>query len=688
MLIIIVLLALMFPIKAHAYLSAQPKDKTPKVAVVLSGGGAKGAAHVGALKVIEEAGVPVDMIIGTSMGAIIGGLYSVGHTPECLDSILKSQDWASIFTDKKKELEQSFLAREREEKYIITLPLERGARQDSLQSINSRAGFIEGRNIVKMFQKLIAPQYKGDIQFDALPTRFACVAVDIVSGKEIIFHSGNLETAIRSSMSIPGVFQPVRKDNMLLIDGGILNNYPVDIAREMGADIVIGVNVGEGMLNADRLKSVMDIANQVTGIYEAKKRNKNIQDTDIYIKVDTKGYTMASFTNEAIDTLIRRGEEAAYSQIDKLKDLANKLGGNAKQMEGRGNHYEDSDSSHINTDEYTFEPFPADAISLGANFNQEEMASLIVQTYKTLPFMKKPTQAGATIRLGKRYKFRANVTTMLKKELYLDFNYEVGYNDIRFNKENKSFANTTFSDNLLSVSINNSLRWARLDCGIRFNNYNFKSLLIEKDHTTDHFTDNMDGSHNYWNFFAKLGVNTTNKKLFATKGMKLKAEANIFRGHDIAQSSKNTIYAASFSGIFHFPISQRFCLIPSLYYRSLNEHSYIYGISNIVGGEWDSHYLDTQMPFYGLSYIECLDRTIAIARIQARCRLGKSHYITGTFNIGNDGDGIKYLTKTTPMVGYGINYSYDSLIGPLGITLSGSNVNSDPNLLISLGYIF
>ena len=220
------------------------KNGRPKVAVVLSGGGAKGAAHVGALKVIEEAGIPVDMVVGTSMGAIIGGLYSVGHTPECLDSILRAQEWTTLLTDRKKEQEQSFLARERNDNFILNIPLGKKNEKDSLQNTNSKAGIIEGRNVVKMFQKLIAPEYEGEIDFNKLPVRFACVAVDAASGKEVVFHSGRLDTAMRASMSIPGAFRPIRKDSMLLIDGGILNNYPVDVARQMGADIVIGVDVG------------------------------------------------------------------------------------------------------------------------------------------------------------------------------------------------------------------------------------------------------------------------------------------------------------------------------------------------------------------------------------------------------------------------------------------------------------
>ena len=662
--------------------------KRPKVAVVLSGGGAKGTAHVGALKVIEEAGVPIDMIVGTSMGAIIGGLYSVGHTPECLDSILRAQDWTTLLTDRKKEQELSFLAREREDKYIINIPLEKNTDKDSLQSINAKAGIIEGRNVVRMFQKLIPPEYEGNINFGNMPTRFACVAVDVTTGKEIVFHNGRLDTAMRASMSIPGVFKPIRQGNMLLIDGGILNNYPVDVARKMGADIIIGVDVNEGLYEADRIKNMMDIVNQITSIYETGKHKKNINDTDIYIKVNTKGYTMASFTNDAIDTLLLRGEVAARRNFNKLQQLGSRLGGNSKYLANRGKHYEKEDSTHDANIEYIFEPFPADAIGFSANFNQEEMASLIMQAYKTHPFFNLPSQVGATIRLGKRYKFKFNLSTMLSKGLYIDFNYEVGYNDIRFNQKGTSFANTTFSGNIVTTDITKSWRWAKIEGGIRFNNYNFKSLLIEKNQTPNKFTDNMDGSTNYWDFHVNLGVNTTNKKRFATKGLKLDVEANAYRGHKIETDGGHSIYSIRTFGTFYTSPTNRLTIIPSVYFRSLNKRSYIYGISNVAGGEWVSHYLSSQIPFYGLGYIEWKDRSMAVARIQARYRIGKNHYVTGIFNVGNDGDGFEDIIDTKPIYGYGLNYSYDSFVGPLGFTVSSSNVSKKVNLLISLGYIF
>ncbi len=658
----------------------------PTIAVVLSGGGAKGAAHVGALKVIEEAGIPIDIIVGTSMGAIVGGLYSSGYTPESLDSIFRVQDWVVLLTDGKHSREESFLARERQDNYAMNIPL--GNRYIDSLSI-SKAGLIDGMNVLKMFRKL-TKSYPDSMDFDNLPVRFACVAEDLVSGKEIVFHHGDINMAMRASMSIPGVFRPIMKDSLLLVDGGILNNYPVDVARKMGADIIIGVDLGEGMLKGDKIKSVLDIVNQISGIAGAQKYRTNKKDTDIYIKVDVKGYNAGSFTKNAIDTLIARGEKAARQEYETLKSLADSIGGNADYMQQRKlyfNTLKDAVSLYGPT-EYVFEPFPTDAISFGANFNQEEMASLIMQGYIHVPFLKIPTQIGTTIRLGKRYKFRLNLSSMLTKGFYIDFNYEVGYNDVKFNNNGISSLNTTFSDNILSLHVSQSWRYAKIAGGIRFNNYNFKSTLVDKISNNLDFSDAMEGSRNFWNFFIDAGINTTNRKIFATHGVKIEAEANMYRGHEVTISSDHYLYALRTFATIYCPISPRFCLIPSAYARYMNKQSHVYGIYNIIGGPWEGHYLPTQIPFYGIGNIEWADRALLVARLQGRMRFGNKHYVSAIFNAGSSSDGLRESIDERILLGYGVNYSYDSFVGPLSLTISGSNVTKKADVFISLGFVF
>lgn len=219
---LLTLLAALIILPATAQTDIKPYR--PKVAVVLSGGGAKGVAHIGALKVIEEAGYPIDIICGTSMGALVGGLYSIGWSPTELDSLVRAQDWTTLLSDR---VDPDMLnLRQREEQN--TYALIRGLTSDKPQS----GGLIRGRNLMILFRQLCAG-YLDSIDFNTLPIRYASVATDIVTNTEVDFHDGYLPVAMRASMAIPGVFTPVRIGDSVLIDGGLRNNFPVDIAREM-----------------------------------------------------------------------------------------------------------------------------------------------------------------------------------------------------------------------------------------------------------------------------------------------------------------------------------------------------------------------------------------------------------------------------------------------------------------------
>ena len=227
--------------------SLYSQEQRKKVGVVLSGGGAKGMAHIKALKVIEEAGIPIDYIAGTSMGAIVGGLYAIGYTPEQLDSMVRKQNWTFLLSDRIKRSAMSLTDRERSEKFIVSIPFTKSPKDAA-----SSGGIIKGQNLANLFSDLTMG-YHDSINFDKLPIPFACVAANVVNGEQIIFHNGILSTAMRASMAIPGVFTPVRQDSMVLVDGGIVNNYPADVVKAMGADVIIGVDVQNALKKADKL---------------------------------------------------------------------------------------------------------------------------------------------------------------------------------------------------------------------------------------------------------------------------------------------------------------------------------------------------------------------------------------------------------------------------------------------------
>lgn len=281
----------------------------PRIGVVLGGGGAKGAAHIGVLRYLEEHHIPVHCIAGTSMGAIVGGLYALGYSAAQLDSIISGIDWNAYFGTTVDRSMRSVSARQRSDQLFFTVPVAFGS-ADSVRYARLNS-FVGGSDFTNLFYNL-SVGYQDSCSFDSLPIPFACVATDLCTGNEVVLRSGVLPQAIRASMAIPGVFDPVAMGDWILADGGMVNNFPVDICRAMGADIVIGVEVGDTLrLTPERIATLPSLVTQLMCIAVSGKTVTNRQDCDIYIRPDISGYGTLSFNAAAIDTLVRRGYESA-----------------------------------------------------------------------------------------------------------------------------------------------------------------------------------------------------------------------------------------------------------------------------------------------------------------------------------------------------------------------------------------
>jgi len=216
----------------------------PKIGLALSGGGARGGAHVGVLKALEELGIQVDYIAGTSMGAIIGGLYASGYTADEIEVVLVETDWKTALTDSPARRDRTMRKKELESQFLI--PYRLGFNKGKIQL---PLGAIEGQHLDQIFQELFLPVI-GIHDFDLLPIPFRAVATDLVSGEAVVLSSGSLPDVVRASMSVPAVFAPVKINGRLLVDGGMSNNLPVNIVRQMGADIVIAVDISSPLLSS------------------------------------------------------------------------------------------------------------------------------------------------------------------------------------------------------------------------------------------------------------------------------------------------------------------------------------------------------------------------------------------------------------------------------------------------------
>ena len=234
---------------------SQSQQKVPKVGLVLSGGGAKGFAHIGVLKVIDSLNIKIDYVAGTSMGAIIGSLYASGYSGQQLDSIFKSLNFEDVINDNLPRSAKTFYERENSEKYGVTLPFTRF-------KINLPSALSRGQNVFNLLSKLTLDV--SDISdFEQLPIPFFCVATDVETGKAVILDHGNLAQAVTASGAFPSLFQPVVIDDRILIDGGVVNNYPIDELKAKGMDIIIGVDVQDGLATREELNSAPSILLQI-----------------------------------------------------------------------------------------------------------------------------------------------------------------------------------------------------------------------------------------------------------------------------------------------------------------------------------------------------------------------------------------------------------------------------------------
>lgn len=325
----------------------------PTVAVVLGGGGARGMAHLGVLRYLEEMGIPVDLVGGTSMGGLVSGLYSLGFGAEYLDSLVRAIDWTVMMSDKIPDSFQTYKVRRNKERFALTVPFHyddedmrnRIMRQtrfnknyeqsdtrsgDMSQEMMAKIGmglpdgFLFGYNVRNTLSS-VTVGYQDSVAFDQLPVPFFCVATDMLSMNEKNWTAGSLVDAMWSTMAIPGYFRPVRIEGMVLVDGGTRNNFPVDIAKAMGADIVIGSEMPTPRTLAD-LGGLANLIMQNITLMSVDICEANRKNTDILLQHELKGYTMLSFDSKSVDDIIAQGYAKAVENKEAFEKIAKRVG--------------------------------------------------------------------------------------------------------------------------------------------------------------------------------------------------------------------------------------------------------------------------------------------------------------------------------------------------------------------------
>ena len=339
------------------------RQHRPTVAVVLGGGGARGMAHLGVRKYMEEMGIPVDLVGGTSMGGLVSGLYALGYDATYLDSLVRAIDWTVMMSDKVPDSYQSYRRRKNKERFVLTIPFhyededvfararreiqfDRAISQTETRTSDMAAemvakaglgmpdGFLFGFNIRNTLSS-VSVGYQDSLAFDRLPIPFYCVATDMFSMSEKNWTEGSMVDAMRSTMAIPFYFRPVRTGGMILSDGGTRNNFPVDLARAMGADIVIGSEMPVPRSLAE-LNSIVSLVMQNISMMSSDAARVNRPRTDILLQHELPGYNMLSFDEESVKDIIHQGYELAKAHGDEFEAIARKVGFHPRKLNHAG----------------------------------------------------------------------------------------------------------------------------------------------------------------------------------------------------------------------------------------------------------------------------------------------------------------------------------------------------------------
>src|SRR3984893_3645517 len=300
---------------AGSWAAADPATR-PRICLVLSGGGARGMAHIGVLKILEDLKIPVDCIAGTSMGAIVGGLYASGMTALEIEATMRSLDWQEAFHDAPPRRDLAFRRKQDDRNFLVRLPLGLKHGQILLPK-----GFIQGQKLQETLRQLTL-RFSNSTDFDRLPTPFRAVATDLETGDAVLLDKGDLAIAMRASISAPGVFAPVDYQGRLLVDGGLAENLPINVARGMNADILIVSDVSFPLQQRAKLDSALTISNQMLAILVRKdsdRQRKTLTQQDVLIEPVLGAATSTDFT-QGVNTIVQ-GERAARGAVDRLAAL-------------------------------------------------------------------------------------------------------------------------------------------------------------------------------------------------------------------------------------------------------------------------------------------------------------------------------------------------------------------------------
>ena len=754
---------------------AEIRKTRPTVALVLSGGGAKGAAHVGVIRRIEELGIPVDLVLGTSMGGLIGGLYSLGYTPDQMDTIISSIDWKWALTDKLSREYISYEDMKYKEKYMLSIPfyyekdyfeakvqhaLKFGPMRKHPEEFHIGAdkpsgllmlkknllgslpsGYIYGQNVNNLISSLTVG-YQDSIDFKELPKPFVCIAADMVSGKAKIWHRGKINQAMRSTMSIPGMFAPVRVNGMVLVDGGLRDNYPTTLAREMGADIIIGVDLSQGRRSFADVNNIADIISQGIDMLGLEAFETNVNIPDVKIKPELKGYNMMSFNATAIDTIKNRGYAAAMAQDSLLRVVASRTS-KIEQSQSRKSAVGFKLDSLMISEVDILGVLPKEEELLKQKFHLEfkeklsrnELDNIIDNIYGTQAYdyvtyellgSGDPYKLVLTCKKGPIHQFGLGVRADTEEIVSVLVN--VGINVHKMSGHTFDFTGRISANPSLTVkwsydapkmptlNVAASLRWTdlgllnlwgnRLSLGylntkqeVYLSNLKWKLFNMRVGARNEYIKiDNIKSSqfigdydfgqlnNDFITAFAEVNADTFDDGYFPKKGFTAGLSYGwTFGGFPHTFKNFHTVTAEAKVVV---PAGKVFAFIPSVSARFLFGDDVPVAYFNAMGGSLAGRYVDQQMPFVGINNLSAMKNILTIFRTDYRFRIAKNHYMTASLNYARDCDRFKEYATGLGYFGAAAEYSYDTIFGPITFNVHWSNLTNKVGIYLSAGYNF
>lgn len=715
----------------------QEKKDKPKVGVVLSGGGAKGLAHIGVLKVLEEEGVEISYIGGTSMGAIIGGLYASGYSAAELDSIFKEVDPDALLRDYTPRGSKNFFEKRNDEIYAITLPFKKF-------KLGFPTAVSKGLYNYALVNKL-TNHVRHIRDFNNLPIPFVCIATDIETGEEIVLNKGILPDAVLASGAFPSLYYPVEIDGRLLIDGGITNNYPVEEVKKMGADIIIGVDVQDELKSRDEIKGATGVLIQINNYQMIKKMEQKRKETDIYIKPDISSFSVIAF--EEGSDIIQKGEEAARKMLDTLRAYGSDFPikkqritledtldikhidinslqnytrsyviGKLRFKSGTKITYDRLDAGinnlnatqNFNTISYSFEESPdgGDVFHLRLKENPInrylkfglhydglfKSAILINYTQKKLLF--KNDVASADVILGDNFRYNL--------DYYLDNGFHISYGfHSHFYSFNRNISNEATTEDFFGVEAGAlNLDYSEFVNQIYIQTIFTQKFLIGggaelrhlkiKSETVDDVSEQIFDNSDYFSLYGYLKYDSYDNKYFPKRGWYFNGETKTF----LFSSDYNEIFGRFTMVKGDMGIAKEIVKRVSVELQSEGG----FGIGNesvpfydFVLGGYGYYMINNFRHFYGYDFLSLAGNSYIKGRITADWEFyRKNHFnfsanyaIVGN-NIYDEGD----FFARPDYSGYAFGYGLETIIGPIEIKHSWSPETKDHLTWISVGFWF